>query len=422
MIKKHSIAMKVIVVLYTLILLITTIPHGEVYAAVNEDVKAPKITAKSAVLYSVTTDEMLFSKDADKKMSPYSITKLMTCIIAVDNLDMDEEVKVTADAAELGESTMFLSEGEIVTVEQLLYGTLIMSGNDSAYMLAIATCGDEDDFVDMMNKKAEELGCKNTHFVNPHGLKDEDHYTTANDFLLIAREAFENETIRKIAGTKKFKMPATNISEAWTMETHTDLLAKKGSGVVAGKTGYWEDDDCTVALLYDKKGLSQILVLLGDKIKKRPKDAKALFEYGTQKIVTIEAINPGEVLKTTLVKHGVTNRVGGYADKQVLAYPVSGQESDVIRKVVFNDGLEAPISKGDEIGRCVVSVDGKVLTELPVLADQDIEVGWFPSYLYITNNQSILLGGVLALLIIILILRKIRMRTAKSKDTYEGKH
>lgn len=422
MIKKHSIAMKVIVVLYTLILLITTIPHGEVYAAVNEDVKAPKITAKSAVLYSVTTDEMLFSKDADKKMSPYSITKLMTCIIAVDNLDLDTKVKVTADAAELGESTMFLTEGEVVTVEQLLYGTLIMSGNDSAYMLAIATCGDEDDFVNMMNKKAEELGCKNTHFVNPHGLKDEDHYTTANDFLLIAREAFENETIRKIAGTKKFKMPATNISEAWTMETHTDLLTKKGSGVVAGKTGYWEDDDCTVALLYDKKGLSQILVMLGDKIKKRPKDAKALFEYGTQKIVTIEAINPGEVLKTTLVKHGATNRVGGYADKQVLAYPVSGQESDVIRKVVFNDGLEAPISKGDEIGRCVVSVDGKVLAELPVLADQDIEVGWFPSYLYITNNQSILLGGVLALLIIILILRKIRMRAPKSKDTYEGKH
>lgn len=421
MTKFNSIALRAIVTIYILILLIVSVPGQEVYGAVNDGVSPPNIDSKCGILYCINTDEILYSKSADKKIDPYSITKLMTCLLAAENLDLDKKVKVSEAATKLGGSSMFLTKGEEVTIKQLMYGTLVMSGNDAAYTLAIATCGNEKDFVKMMNDKAKELGCTNTHFANPHGLKAKKHYTTAKDFLLVAKAAFENETVREIAGTKKYEMAATNISEAWTMKTHVDLLDKKNSGVVAGKTGYWEDYDCSVVLLYDKAGLQQILVLLGSDIDERPKDAKKILEYGTKKIVTVDAVAKGERLTTTLVKHGAKTRVGVCTEETIPAYPKDGKESSVKRTYDFDENITAPLSKGDVVGTCTIMTDGYLVAEVPMVMEEDVAEGWFPSYVYISNNQAILLGSVFALLVILLILRGIRIRR-QNRDVYESKH
>lgn len=412
---------RVAVVILSLILVASTFMTIPVYGAVNEEVKAPDIKSKAGILYCINTDETLYSKNADKKIDPYSITKLMTALIAAENLDLDKKVVTDEAATKLGGSTMFLTKGEKVTVEQLLYGTLVMSGNDAAHMLAVATSGSEKEFVKLMNKRAEELGCTNTHFMNAHGLKAKNHYTTAADYVKIAQAAFSNETVLKVAGTRKYHMPATNISDDWYMKTHVDLLDKDGSGVIAGKTGYWEDDDCSVVLMYDKAGLKTILVLLGSEIKQRPKDAKKILEYGTKKIVSVEAVAKDEPITSTLIKHGEKTRVNVCTDQTVLAYPIDGQKSSISRTCEIDSGLEAPLKKGDVVGSCTYTTDGYEVATVPLMLSEDVNVGWFPSYFYISNTQSIILGSVFGLLVIILLARKIKMRRNKEEE-YEAKH
>ncbi|MBQ6621692.1 MAG: D-alanyl-D-alanine carboxypeptidase [Mogibacterium sp.] len=382
-----------------------------VYAALNEGLEEPKIDSKAAELYSVTTEEIVFAKNADKRVDPYSTTKLMTALLAAENLELDRKVTVKAQAVEIGESTMWLQEGEVVTVEQLLYGALIESGNDAAYTLGV-TAGDGSykKFIQMMNDKAAELGCTHTHFANPHGLQDDQHYTTAEDFLLIARAAFENETVRKIAGTAKYDMPATNMGTAWTMKSHTDLLTSKDSGVIAGKTGYWEDDDCSVALDYDKDGLNMILVLFQSDVETRAKDAKKLFAYGRTAVVTYQPLTAEEVCGEVRVRCGEFNRVEILPAETVLAYPKSGDESAVKVKIERKRGLEAPIAAGEEVGTISVSVDGHRIAKIPALAATEIRRGWLPSYFYITNQQTLLIGGILLVLLALILRRRYRKK------------
>ncbi|MBQ6583429.1 MAG: D-alanyl-D-alanine carboxypeptidase [Mogibacterium sp.] len=414
--RRDILTIRLISLMIAMILVWGSIP---VYGAVREDAEAPKIDSKAAALWSATTDEMIYTKEPDKKVQPYSTTKLLTALLAAENLDLKQKVTVPKEAAEIGESTMWLEEGEVVTVEQLLYGTLIVSGNDAAYTLGIATGGDYKTFVQMMNDKAAALGCTGTHFSNPHGFQAEDHYTTAADFLLIARAAFENETVRKIAGTTKYEMPATNLSSEWTMETHTALLEDKDSGVISGKTGYWEDDDCSIALDYDKDGLAMVLVLFGSQYETRTKDVKKLLAYGRDAIVTYEAVTAGTACGEIRVRHGAENRVDVLPAETVPAYPKNGQESEISVKVQRTSGLVAPITEGQEVGTITIEVDGKEIAEVAALAAADVKVGWFPSYFYISNRQSVILGCVL--LVLILLALWIRNRRKHKKERIAAK-
>jgi len=170
------------------------------------------ISAGQAVLIDGNTGKVLYEKAADEKAYPASTTKIMTALITLETLekyDSPVEQKVTVpEAAEGVEgSSIYLKAGEKISIEDLLYGLMLVSGNDAAVALAEIIGGDEETFVDMMNEKAKELGCDNTHFVNPNGLFDEEHYTTARDMAVIAYEAMKNETFRKIVS-----------ADSWTAE------------------------------------------------------------------------------------------------------------------------------------------------------------------------------------------------------------
>jgi len=260
-------------------------------------VHEPEINAKSAVLYSENTNTMVFSKNKDERVAPFSTTKLMTALLVVKHVkNLDQKVTVSKEAAALGGSSMELKEGEVVTVRQLLYGLMILSGNDAAYSLAeVVSNGNVDEFVKMMNDEAKTLGCKDTNFVNPNGMKEENHYTTASDYMKIARAALQNKQVYRFASTKKYEMGATNLSEARVMKSHTDLINTKNSGVVAGKTGFW-DGEASIVLAYDKKDLKMLLVLFGDDKENRPKDAKAIFEYAYKYLKVNKPVAKGSAL------------------------------------------------------------------------------------------------------------------------------
>ena len=208
----------------------------------------PQVAAETAILMDAETGEILYAKGIDEKRYPASTTKIMTALIAIENSALTDQVTFSAEAVngiEPGSTHIGIKPGEILTMEQSLYAILLASANEVSSGVAEFVGGSIPDFVNMMNARAEKLGCKNTHFVNANGLHDPEHYTTARDLANIAREAFKNETFRKIIGTEYYIEPKTNITdeERWLNNHHKMLVSgdMHYDGCLGGKTGYTSD-------------------------------------------------------------------------------------------------------------------------------------------------------------------------------------
>ena len=396
--------------LLAVLMLFVIFTHGHKAAMIecgDVDATAPKITADSGVLYSVDLDEVVYSKNADSRCEPYSVTKLVTAYIAAQELDLDQTVTISKAAADddAEGSTMFLKEGEKVTVNELLYGALMLSGNDAAYALAEATCGDVDSFVELMNDTVAEWGCNDTHFANPTGWKAKDHYTTANDLLIIAQHTLADETVFSIACTKKYKMAATNLSDVRKMENHTTLIDKKNSGVLGGKTGYWSDEDCAVALEYSKKELTAILILLGDTEDGREKDVSKLLKFAHKVTPGYIVDEAGADTGKIWVKHGKTTHVETTLAKTVRAYPEK-QKAGKVKVKIHYDKVEAPLSKGTKVGTYEVYVSGELTATRDILLAESVETGLPLSNIYISDRVGItIVLVILALALTIILLR-----------------
>ena len=388
--------------------------------------KPPKLYSKSAAVYCRNTGEIIYARNRDKKVSPYSVTKLLTSLLAVQRLPLDQKVTVSAEAASQEGSTMDLIEGEVVTVEQLLYGTLILSGNDAAYALAEAVSGDVESFVALMNETAANMGCKNTHFDNCNGLSDDvnEHYTTAKDMMDICKVVFANETVNKIAGTIKYEMPATNMSEKREMVSHNELLANKVDGFVSGKTGWWDEKHATVAMNYKKEGLDLIVVIFDSNEDRRWTDCENLVKYATANIKGVTVFPAGEVIGKVRVRHGAETRVDAVTQTECVTYlPKTASEQLIRCEATMNDDVTAPIREGDVVGKYQVYVANELVDEVYLVAAKGIKEGWFPSYVGISNKATMIGGAVLALLLILIIIsiiagarrRRIRKREHKAK-------
>ena len=184
----------------------------------------PEITAQSAILIDADTGQILYEKDAYTERYPASTTKVMTALLAIENLDMDKVITCDSEVDGTSGSKMYLQEGEEARVEDLLYGMLLNSANDAAVALGIAVGGSTEKFVDMMNEKASQAGAKNTNFHNPNGLPDELHTTTAYDLAVITQAAFKHAKFREIVGTINYTMPATNMSGAREFKNGNNML------------------------------------------------------------------------------------------------------------------------------------------------------------------------------------------------------
>ena len=386
------------------------IPCGDVNAT------APDVKAQAAVLYSEDLDKVVYTKNADTQFAPYSITKLVTCYVAAQVLDKNEVIVVSKNAANDSAegSTMKLQPGEKVTADQLFHGAMILSGNDAATALAEATCdGDVDAFVEKMNDTVADWGCNDTHFVNPTGWKAADHYTTANDLLTITQHAFADEYIHMLATTKKYKMPKTNKFEARTMKTHITLTDKKKSGVLGGKSGYWSDNDCSVALEYNKNELTAILILLKDTDKGREKDVAALLKFAHKVtpgyIVDEKGADTGKIW----VKHGKQTHVKTMLAKKVHAYPKNGRKGKVKVKIHY-DKVKAPLKKGTKVGTYEVYVSKKLVAKRNVVLAEDVQTGMILSNIYISDKVGIII--VLTIIILVAALILIRRYNKKQRE------
>lgn len=252
------------------------------------------LAAESAILMEASTGLVLYGKNVDKRQFPASITKIMTALVAIENSSLDEIVTFSKNAVfgiEPGSSHIAVEVGEKLTMEHCLYAMLLESANEVCLGVAEHVAGSVEAFVDMMNARAKELGCTNTHFVNPNGLHNDKHYTTANDMALIAQAAIANTTFAKITGTKQYTIPKTNKKEprTWIKNHHQMLYGYKHpkyeyKNCIGGKTGYTTKAQSTLVTYAKKKGLTLIAVVLKDYgpaySENEYTDTRSLFRYG----------------------------------------------------------------------------------------------------------------------------------------------
>ncbi|MCR5686438.1 MAG: D-alanyl-D-alanine carboxypeptidase [Lachnospiraceae bacterium] len=249
--------------------------------------KGPVNGTESAVLMEADTGAVLYGKNIDERLYPASTTKMMTALLVVEHCQMDETVTFSDEAidnTERGSSRIGIMKGEQLTVEQCLYGLLLGSANEVAYGLAEHVGGDLETFVGMMNDRAAELGCINTHFVNASGLPDPEHYVSAYDLATIAREFFSNDTLSMIAGTAKYVIPPTNkTDEERPLENHHKMIGGKKyayDGIIGGKTGFTADARQTLVTCAQHDGMKLICVVMKDESPYQFTDTKELFDYG----------------------------------------------------------------------------------------------------------------------------------------------
>ncbi|MEG1067133.1 MAG: D-alanyl-D-alanine carboxypeptidase family protein [Anaerovoracaceae bacterium] len=361
------------------------------------EIKRPQIAGKSGVLYCENTGEIMYSKNIDTRIDPLSTTKLLTAVIAVQNLDLDKIVTINRETAKVGEATINLVEGEKISVRDLLYATLLPSANDAAYALGIAVSGNMKDFTKLMNNTAKDLGTDGSNFVNPNGLLDKNHYSTSRDMLKIARVAFETPAIRSIVSTDSYTIKKTNKSEKRIIKNHCKKF--KYDGVFGGKTGTWDDYNCGAIIGYNKNGLELYAIVMNSTKEERAKDLKKILDYGTSKIKGSVVIQANQKVGKAKIGNGAKTKIPVYTSQEGIAYlPQQASKSLISTKYVIFDDLKAPIKKGDVVGKGQIYLADDLANEIDLVAKEDVDKGWILSYIGISNFASIIICIILILI------------------------
>lgn len=244
--------------------------------------KQIQLTAKAALSYDITTNKMLFAKSEDTQLPIASLTKIMTAVIALENLSLDQEITVSKSAATIGEDSMGLTENETLKVEDLMYGMLLNSGNDAAETIAQASTYKRSDYIHLMNKKAEDLGLSNTRFTNPTGLQgDGNQYSTAKELLVLTRYALQKEVFAKIVSTYEYDIPQTAKHKSYTLFNETNLLTTY-PGVKGVKTGFTDEAGLCLVTYLDYQGHKIIAVLLNSQ--NRRAEMAELLDYSLKSL------------------------------------------------------------------------------------------------------------------------------------------
>ena len=250
--------------------------------------QGPEIAEETGILMEATTGQVLFDKEMDEIRYPASTTKILTALLILENVkDLSQTVTftdvITPDLAP-GNSTINAQVGEQLTVEECLYGIMLASANEVCTQMAVYVAGSVENFVSMMNKRAAELGCENTHFVNANGLPDPNHYTTAHDLARILAAAIQNEDFCRISGSASYTIPPTNMTPYSRNLENSNALIKEGEyhyeGVIAGKTGHTEAAKNTLVTAASRDGMTLVCVVLRSDGENRFIDTVSLFDYG----------------------------------------------------------------------------------------------------------------------------------------------
>ena len=420
--------------LFILLVSLTATP----FAAAEEPTlpEDPDIQAKAALLMDANTGAIVYAKNEHQELYPASLTKIMTALLVVEAIDkgqlsLDQEVTAssTIESLDTDGSTANIKPGEIMTVEQLLYCMLVVSANEACVILAEAVAGSVDAFVDQMNEKAQALGCENTHFVNPTGLHDSQHYTSAWDLYLITKEALTHEDFVRISDTGDITLPATNLHEARALHSTNYLISvwrsrgyvnKNAHGIKTGSTS--AAGHCLVSSAA-KGSLSFISVVLGcDRLTLEDGEIRTmsfyetnrLFQWGFDNFSYKAILTADEYPKEVAVSLSKIDHVTVHPARDVEILMPNGLEpEDLERTITLNsDPVEAPITTGDKLGTIQLSYQGTVYATEDLLALNDVDASrlltfWRDVKLFFAKPAVKLAVIVLAVLLVLVLLWKL---------------
>ena len=312
-------------------------------------------SAAAAVLMDVDSGRVLYAQNPDKQMLIASTTKIMTALVAIEQGDLGMEITVERQDMAEG-SSMYLRPGETLTLEALLYGLMLCSGNDAALAIARAVGGSQEGFVRLMNRRAEELGMENTAFANPNGLDAEGHYSTAMDMARLACAAVENETLVRIASTKSMTIGGR------TMHNHNKLLSRI-EGCIGLKTGYTKAAGRTLVSCVQRGGQRLVAVTLQDG--NDWLDHQQLYEFGFTHYPSRTIIGAGEQMAIRLVRDGLVRHVPILAGS-AFSWPAAEGETLTV-ELHLPDELSAPFEAGEPVGEALIMLEGREVGRVPLV-------------------------------------------------------
>lgn len=331
------------------------------------------LTSRAALLMEKTTGQILFAQNEHEKLEPASVTKIMTLLLTMDAIDSgalayDDVVTVSANAAGMGGSQVWLAEGEQITVEELLKCVCVSSGNDAAVALAERVAGVTELFVEQMNNRARGLGMDDTHFVNPTGLTAEGHVTSAHDIALMSREL-----LTKHPDIRSFTTIWTDSIRNGTFDlANTNKLIRRYDGATGLKTGYTASAGYCISATAEREGMELIAVVMkGETADKRNADAKALLNYGFSAYALVSAA-PEEPLPALPVTMGETDSVSLMLPPDALTAVVEkAQAAALERRIDLPESLPAPVRQGQQVGTLTLCSGDTELVTVPILAAED---------------------------------------------------
>lgn len=348
------------------------------------------INAKSAIIYDRTTKQIIWGKNENDKKAMASTTKIMTAIIVLENCNLSDEVTISKNAANTGGSRLKVNKDDKVTVKDLLYGLMLRSGNDAAVALAEYVANDVQGFANLMNKKAEELNLKNTNFVTPHGLDNEEHYTTAYELAILTDYALQNETFCKIVNTKIATIYINKIPR--TIYNTNELLGVM-PGVNGVKTGFTNNAGRCLVTSCTKDQNQIITVVLGcDTKKQRTSDSIKLIEYAFKNYTRI---NLEEIIEKEFENWKQINLGRIYINKgkekfmelkldtiPIKMLPIKiGEEKNIKIEINAIYNYEAPVKAETKIGNIIVKKDEKIIQVIDIICNKEIEKKDIISYM-----------------------------------------
>lgn len=330
------------------------------------------VSAKATVLMERETGTVIYAQNPDKKLPPASVTKVMTMLLTAEALDSgaiskDDLVTVSAEAASMGGSQVYLEEGEQMTVDDLLKSVAVASGNDAAVALAEHIAGSQSAFVDRMNQRAKELGMEHTHFSNCNGLPAKDHLTTAYDIALMSRALLQHDVIRDYVS-----IWMDSIRDGSFQLANTNKLIRAYPGATGLKTGSTNDAGFCISASAQRDGMELIAVVLGSKTSaERFNSAKSMLDFGFSQYTLVDA-SPKE-LPQVPVTLGKSQTVQAELKGNCLVLVRKDQVDQVQAQISTEETVAAPVKKGDSLGSVTVTVDGETVKTVPLVASTDVE-------------------------------------------------
>lgn len=329
----------------------------------------PTLTAVSAVLIDQASGKVIYEKDMNDEHYPASTTKVLTALLALENMELDYKITLPDDYVNVGETNIGLRAGARQTAEELLMATMLYSANDAAQALAIGVAGSEQAFVDMMNQRVAELGLQHTHFANPHGLHSEDHYTSAYDLAMIARAAMDNPDFRRIVTTESFVVRRLNGEENFTVNNRNGLLNQFefADGI---KTGYTRQAGNCIVASATKNDMQLIAVLLNSS--NIFDESQTLLEWGFDNSQHTLLVDANTVKASVKVLNGGRSEVEVLTEKPLYLVMRSDEATNVQESLDLPDSIPAPIHRGEVIGSVTYTDDNGYTYSTNLLAAKDV--------------------------------------------------